>query len=280
MPSEKEQKNSSVFSIIKRKTNSAGLRLIQRLNQIFKRWPDQFCLITGAPRSGTTAMEQWLNRQNKVVALHETRILRTTHRFLEEAKLHNKLDPEGEFTNLARNIAYQFYSTRCSITENELMIDKEPLVPIGFPNKEYALFLENYRLLFPHGKLLFMIRDPLSTIWSMQERKWGYSIRNYTPRKFNLEFYIENWCDCADIIIDYADDNNTCICSFETLVKNPENESGRIFDFLNISRGEPFQPQEVKTVGFSDDERDLIQSKTKNHVLMLKERRILDIQFP
>jgi len=270
------QKGSSVISVLKRKTNSAGLRLIRRLEKSFKRWPEQFCLITGAPRSGTTAMELWLNSQKKVVAFHETRILRTTHKFLEEAKRYSNLEPRGEFADLARSVAYQFYSKRCIMKENNIIIDKEPFMSIGFPDKDYLLFLENYRLLFPDGKLLFMIRDPLSTIWSMQERKWGYTLRDFTPCSFELEYYIENWCDCADLILDYANDNNTYICSFETLVTNPAEESERIFDFLQLTGGEPFEPREVKTIGFSDEERNLIRDKTRNHREALKKQEIVE----
>ena len=44
---------------------------------------------------------------------------------------------------------------------------KEPLEPIAFPDRHYEQFLDNTRLLFPNIKLLFMVRDPLATIWSM-----------------------------------------------------------------------------------------------------------------
>ncbi|CAN5320474.1 hypothetical protein BH23BAC3_BH23BAC3_32960 [soil metagenome] len=268
------QDNTSILSVLKRKSNSAGLRLIVKLEKTFKQWPEKSCLITGAPRSGTTAMENWLNDQKRVVAFHETRVLRTTHRFLEEAKLHSKLKTDGEFLDLARNIAYQFYSKRCIMSENEIFIDKEPLMSISFPEKDYSSFLDNYRLMFPHGKLLFMVRHPLSTIWSMNERKWGYTLRNYTPRSFELDYYIESWCDCAQLILDYADEKNTYICSFETLVNQPGDESKRILDFLGISDGKPFQPKEVKTIGFTDEETAHILQKTKNYMHSLNERGI------
>jgi hypothetical protein len=266
--------NTSLRNVLKRKTNSAGLRLINRLEKTFKKWPERICLITGAPRSGTTAMEKWLNTQKKVVALHETRVLRTTHRFLEEAKLHSKLESEKEFLNLARDIAFQFYNKRCVMSQNDLLIDKEPLMSVSFPDKTYATFLENYRLMFPQGKLLFMVRHPLSTIWSMRERKWGHTLNNYTPRSFELEYYIESWCDCAQLILDFADEKNTYTCSFETLVSEPGEESRRILDFLEIPNGEPFQPKEVKTVGFTAEESAHILQKTKIYMDALNKRGI------
>lgn len=266
----------NVFNTIKRKMNSAGLRVIYKLEKSFYGLPKDFCLITGAPRSGTTAMERWLNDQNKVTVFHESRILITLHRFIEESKRHSKLNPHGEFASYGRNIAFKFYYKRNTIRDQQLIIDKEPLEPIGFPDRNYASFLQNYRTLFPNGKLIFMLRDPLSTIWSMKERKWGYSLRDYTPISFPLESHIENWCSCADLILDYADDHNTYICYFESLVDNPKIESAKIFDFLKISNGTLFQPREVKNVDFGDEERELISTQTKDHLEALKKRGLLD----
>jgi len=269
------QVKKSKLSILKRKTNSAGLRLIASLEKTFKKWPKKSCLITGAPRSGTTAMEKWLNSQKKAVAFHESRILNTTHRFLEEAKIHSKLDLEGEFLELARSTAFQFYSKRCLMSENEIIIEKEPLMSkISFPERDYTSFLENYRLMFPHGKILFMVRHPLATIWSMRERKWGYTLNNYTPRSFELEYYIESWCDCAQLILDFADDKDTYICSFEKLVNDSREESKRILDFLELSGGEPFQPKEVKKIGFTDEERGYILYKTERFMVALNKQGI------
>lgn len=270
------QENSPITSVLKRKANSAGVRLINGLEKTFKKWPEQFCLITGAPRSGTTAMEVWLNSQKKTNALHETRILVSIHRFIEEMKRHYTLDSGAKYTGMARNLVYEFYSDRCIMSGIELIIDKEPLEPIAFPDKNYALFLQNYRLLFPEGKLLFMVRDPFAAIWSMKERKWGYSLKNYTPHSFLLDDHIQNWCDCTALILDYADDKNVLTCSFENLVANPVEESNRIFEFLKIDKGTPFQPRPVKTVQFDEDEKALIEEKTQPYIEELKKRGVLD----
>lgn len=271
MPDDKINVTSSVLNIFKRKVNSAGLRLIHRLEKIFKKWPEQFCLITGAPRSGTTAVERWLNSQAKVAALHETRVLIAVHRFLEETNRHKTFINNEKFVNMGRRLAYDLYRNHCIITGNELMIDKEPLEPIAFPDKNYSLFLQNYRLVFPNGKLLFMVRDPFAAIWSMNERQWGHSLKNYTPRSFSLDSYIQNWCECTDLILNYTGDKNCYVCSFEKLVNNPVVESERIFKFLQIKKGKPFQPRSVKTVQFEKNERTYIEEKTRPQMNKLKE---------
>lgn len=133
------QDNSPSTSVLKRKANSAGVRLINGLERTFKKWPKQFCLITGAPRSGTTAMEVWLDSQKKSSTLHETRILISIHRFSEEMKRHYTLNSEAKYNEMAHLLIDEFFSDRCIMTEIELIIDKEPLEPMSFPDKNYAL---------------------------------------------------------------------------------------------------------------------------------------------
>jgi hypothetical protein len=277
MADDQLHETSSVFKIFKRKVNSAGLRLIHLLEKNFKKWPEQFCLITGAPRSGTTAVESWLNSQEKVTALHETRILIAVHRFLEETNRHKSFWSREKLVSSGRNLAYDFYRSRCTMIENKLLIDKEPLEPIAFPDKNYALFLQNYRLIFPNGKLLFMVRDPFAAIWSMKKRKWGHSLNNYTPRSFPIDTHIQNWCDCADLIFDYAGDENCYVCSFEKLVNNPQAESARIFEFLQLNDGGIFQPRPVKNIRFDEEQRLQIEQKTRVQMNKLRERKLVDI---
>jgi len=270
------RKRSSLTQTFKRKVNSAGQRLIHGLERAFRKWPEQFCLITGAPRSGTTAVEKWLNRQEKTVAFHESRMLIAVHRFIEEIYRHSSFKNDKKFLEMGRNMAYKFYSSRCKIVEYKLLIDKEPLEPIAFPDKNYRLFLKNYRLIFPEGKLIFMLREPLAAIWSMDERKWGHSLHNYTPHTFSLDTYIQTWCDSADLILEYADDKNSYICSFEKLVDNPKEESFKIFDFLQLKDGKIFQPRAVKNIKFDDEQRELIEEGTKDHMDKLRGRGLLN----
>ena len=264
-----------MINIVKRKANSAGLRLIGRLEKTFKTWPDQFCLITGAPRSGTTAVEKWLNEQMNTQAFHETRGLIAVHRYIEEMSRHYTMEPDSKYIIMARKLAYDFYKSRGLMITNDLIIDKEPLEPIGFPDKNYASFLQNVRLLFPNAKLIFMIRDPLAAIWSMQERKWGYSLKNYTPHSFPLDTHIETWCECADLILEYADDIGSYVCSFERLVDNPDSESERISDFLELSGGKTFQPRPVKKVQFDSEQKVHIEKKTRPQIDKLSEKGLI-----
>ncbi|MFC2088977.1 sulfotransferase, partial [Calditrichota bacterium] len=158
-----------------------------------------------------------------------------------------------------------------------LLVEKEPLEPIAFPLKDYEQFLKNVRRLFPEIKFLLVIRDPIATIWSMKQRTWGSSLTNIETKKFTIEEYVENWCSCADIILQYCSDPNTYILRYRRLVNDPENESRRIIDFLNICKRNSFQPRQTKEIGFSNEEREKILLMVQPKLELLNAQGISDL---
>lgn len=271
------QKRGSLVQYCQQVVRSAGLALLKTFQKRRRKWPEQFCLITGSPRSGTTALERWLGEQREIVAFHESRVLIAIHRFIEETARFHRLEFTGEFADMARDLAYEYYSNRSILVGRRAIIDKEPLEPIAFPDMDYASFLQNLRLLFPDGKLIFMVRDPVATIWSMRQREWGHSLIDYEPHQFTLDEHIKNWCACADLILEYAEDPRAYVCSFGRLVDNPREESARILSFLRIAGCEPFRPREVKSIGFSIEERDYIEQKTQSRVDAFKQQGISNL---
>lgn len=221
--------------------------------------PREICLITGAPRSGTSALCEWLGAQPSVSAFPEARILISAHRFLEEAlRFKNLAKDAGDLAKLVNQLVIAYYLKSRIIIDGKLVLDKEPLEPIAFPAKDYAQFVLNYKKIFPKGKLLFTIRDPLATIWSMSQRVWGESLSTPETKIFSLEEYAENWCICADLALQFRSDRNTYIVQFGNLTKDPVHETERIFAFLNIHHGSPFQPRRTHEIGFSPEEREKI----------------------
>lgn len=233
--------------------------------------PQEMCLITGAPRSGTSALCEWLGTQPAVSAFPESRILISAHRFLEEAFRFKSLAKDGaELAELVRQLVAAYYSKSRILMDGKLVVDKEPLEPIAFPSKDYADFVLNYKKIFPKGKLLFAIRDPLATIWSMSQRVWGESLSTREARKYTLEEYAENWRACADLLLQFQGDVNTHIVQFGNLIKDPIHESRQIFDFLHIRNGHPFQPRQTHEIGFSPEERETILNIVEKQVETLR----------
>jgi hypothetical protein len=235
---------------------------IYRLQIMLGIRPRGVCLITGCPRSGTRAILKWLGMHEQITAFEESRLLLSVHRFTDEVeKFHDLYANRIVLIDMIRKFFYT-YRARDKILWRKQLVEKEPLEPIAFPDKRYREFLENLRTIFPDIKLLFMLRDPIETIWSMRQRPWGFSLKSKKLHEFSLEECIDTWNTNADIICDYVSDSNVYVCMFERLISDPKEESRRIFKFLSIRDGRQFQPKPTKTPGFSNDEREFILQKT------------------
>lgn len=240
--------------------------------------PKHFCFISGPPRSGTTALNLWLHRHRKISTFGESRMPIAIHKFLEEISRFEKLEKDRQqLAAMARKLTYEYYREHRVLLGRKLVIEKEPLEPIALPDKQYQKFLQNIRILHPEGKFIFMVRDPIATIFSMKQRKWGLSLSNFEPQTFTLEEHIENWRSGIDCVLQYADDPHTYICQFGRLLKNSESESQKILDFLEVGKGRPFQPSQTKTIGFSESERELILTRTRPQLEALQAHGFTDL---
>jgi len=274
--SDPSKRNSSEkHTFIKEVTRSA----ILKLQRNFRLFPREICLISGAPRSGTSVLCEWLSHQAGVSAFPGSRILVSIDRFIAEIHRFQNLDRDSATViNLTRHLVFDYYSRSRILIGKRLFIDKEPLEPIAFPSKGYEQFIINVRMLFPESKLLLVIRDPIATIWSMTRRTWGESLTNMETKRFTIEEHQENWSSCADLVLKYCSDPNTYIVQFERLVNDPENESRRIFDFLKIRKGNSFQPRQTKEIGFNNEEQEKIFRMVQPQLKLLNAQGISDLR--
>lgn len=252
---------------------------ILKLQRHFRLWPREICLISGAPRSGTSALCEWLGQQPGIAAYPESRILVSIHRFMEETRRYHNLDRDSAtIFALARDLVYDYYGSSRILAGKTLLIDKEPLEPIAFPSKEYGQFIVNVRTIFPQCKLLLALRDPIATIWSMSKRTWGESLASAETRTFTIEEHTENWCSCVDLILRYISDTNTYVVQFGRLVNDSEAESRRILGFLHVRDGSSFQPRRTKENGFNEEERAKILLMVQPQLESLASRGITNLK--
>jgi hypothetical protein len=241
--------------------------------------PKNICLISGAPRSGTTAVSRWLGQQRSTLSFQESRILVSAHRFMEETSRFINLANDRELIiGLARRLVIDYYAAANVLLRKRLLVDKEPLDLIAFPLQEYAQFLLNVRKMFPDSKFLLTIRDPVATVWSMTRRTWGTSLACAESRNFTLEQYLDIWCSAADLILQYCTDPNTYIVQFGRLVHNPERESKHICVFLDIHKGSPFRPRSTDRVDFSPAELEKIWQAVRPRLDQLHAMGISELQ--
>jgi len=255
-------------SLLRRVAKSSALRIQETLHLE----PRTFCLVTGPPRSGTTAVGRWLLGHDHVVGLNESRILVAAHHLVSQIHRFQSLHLQRRsLEELARRWALGSYGAFGLVFGARALVDKEPLEPIAFPDKDYSAFLKNIRGLFPSIRLLFIIRDPVPTLWSMTQRKWGKSLRGVEPFDLSMEEHIENWCANVDLALEYAGDPGAYLCSFRRLVTEPALESRRILEFLGLKDGRPFEPRPTKEVGFNPEALERIREATVVQVKAMEE---------
>jgi hypothetical protein len=218
--------------------------------------------ITGCPRSGTTALLRWVESHKKVVGFGETRILLSSHYFWREVKKHRMLSSDKDvIIRLLRNLIAEYYSSKKFLWGHKV-IDKLPLEPVVLDSEPYKEFIQNVKELLPRVKIIFMIRNPVSTVWSMKNREWGRSLTIKESRRFTLETCIHIWKANANIIAEYMDDPFTYICKFENLVSDPEREVLKIEAFLDLKDHQSFLPKPTQQIGFTGEERKQILENT------------------
>src|SRR5829696_8774651 len=102
-----------------------------KVQKSFKLYPQEICLLSGAPRSGTTALISWLDRHPRVAAFQESRILVGTHRFMADVYRFNNLERDSEtLVELARHLVLDYYSSCRVLIGKSVLVDKEPLEPV------------------------------------------------------------------------------------------------------------------------------------------------------
>ncbi|MBW2423360.1 MAG: sulfotransferase [Deltaproteobacteria bacterium] len=170
-------------------------------------WPKAFCLISGAPRSGATAVARWLGEHPRIALCIESRTLFAAHRFLGEVRRFEALAKcEGELARGARRMVKDHCRGKRPLLGRRALIDEEPLEPIALPDGQFDAFLADVRRRLPNAMLLFLVRDPVASVYSMVRCDWGVSLADADPRRFSLAEHVETWCRAVDAIFSDVED--------------------------------------------------------------------------
>lgn len=170
------------------------------------------------------------------------------------------------------------YQAHRHLLWGRVLVEKEPLEPIAFADRDYHGFIRNVWRLFPAARVVFMLRRPLDSIWSMSRRTWGHSLGSGEYRSLPLETHMETWDDNAELIARLPEDPRAYVCSFDRLVSAPEAEPARIRRFVGVRAVPAFEPRATKQIGFDPDERDRVLRETRSRWEQLLS--ILDLNEP
>lgn len=206
----------------------------------------KFVLVTGCPRSGTTAVASWLLSAPGVSGTSESRRTIACRAMLRTAKRFWCFDPMAPLMatdratslemvkQVARDGSLRMYGV--APDHDGTLVDKEPLEPVAFPEEDYAEYLQDVLDIWD-AKLVCMVRNPIDTIASMMRRKWGYSIRDGKPRDLALHECIRTWKKATRAIIrmKVVAPETTRLQTYESLTAYPELQSEEICSFAGLS---------------------------------------------
>lgn len=226
--------------------------------------PRGFALITGCPRSGTSALCAWFRQQPGVAGFNESRILLAAHAALQQVDRFSTLhEARAHCLAAQRGLVHDWYARERWLVRRWI-VEKEPLEPIALPDGDYDRFLAHVRELFPAARFIGLVRDPLPTIWSMRQRTWGTSLAHADPHlEWSIERCLEVWRANVQLLARLRTEPHVLVCRYETLIADPVDTSRRLAQFLALRRHHPFIAQPASTVGFHAAERARILDATQ-----------------
>jgi len=186
--------------------------------------------IIGMPRSGTTLLESMLASCDAIAAGDELPYLNDQ---LDKAVA--RLDPKSPVmtTDEIKAIAQHYKDkTQWMRDDDQWLIDKLP------HNFKWAPLIAD---IFPEAKILHCHRDPMDNCWSLYRVNFEQSHAYCFDRKALGQYYAHY----QNLMKSYEEmmDDRMLSVSYDELVKNPNGESQRIFDYIGL---EGYQFDEAK----------------------------------
>jgi adenylylsulfate kinase len=220
-----------------------------------------FVLVTGCPRSGTTAVGQWLLSAPGVRGDMETRRTIAMHAMLRESRRFWCFDPKAPYRTepnrtttpeVAREAALAAVMCMYGTTLGTI-VDKEPLEPVALPLQDYGSYLEDVCAVL-EAKLLCMVRNPIDTVASMMKRKWGWSSREGEPAGLPLGRCIEIWKKATHAVLrmSVTEPHRTRLQPFEDLCSNPAEQSREVREMTGLDLPD-FAPVQAGNGAFDVD---------------------------
>ncbi len=216
--------------------------------------PQRLLFVTGAYRSGTTAVVRWLGDHPDVMANSESRALVALHELRNTERRFSKLHRHGEdVAALSGEMLLSLYHVTSGHSGAKVALDKEPLGPDNLAPDSYDRFVADVLETGRDTRVVFMVRDPVSTAWSMSQRTYGHSLTAEEPYHIDLATHLEHWNAAARTALAFGDHPRVLTCSFGELSDQPAEGSRRIAAFARLDELEPFPARPTAAVGFEPD---------------------------
>lgn len=190
--------------------------------------------IVGCPRSGTTALQQALNRHSQIVIPPETKVFyyfygksrarQAAHLRRINADLQIDLPKPGRAIRGPQQTR-EFCSELARLYLERL--DREDIAWFGDKTPEHTGHLPSIKQVFPEAKLVFLYRDGRDVALSLSRMPWMHC-------DVYVGFLI--WLYYYHILKQQRERPlfDTCFVRYEDLASNPAAELGRVLEFLDL----------------------------------------------
>ena len=177
--------------------------------------------IIGCPRSGTTLIRVILDSHPNICCGPETHLIRNLKPIKDNIHENwNRLEPYGLTENIANKKLSEIFSI---FHENYMKLKNKKRWAEKTPDNIFYIDVINE--FFPNCQFINVIRDGRDVVCSYKDR-WGRVII-YTA--------IKNWNEAAELTYRFRkqfDDKRYMEIRYEKLIKNPEEETKRMMNFL------------------------------------------------
>lgn len=217
----------------------------------------ELIFLLSLPRSGSTLLQRMLATHPKIATAAEPWMLLpqiypffydnlyAPYRnvdFQAAAKDFFDALPDGQYTywKEVNDFIRRIYGTLG--TGAKYFLDKTP---------RYSLIAPNLATLFPNSKFVFLFRNPLAILASINQ-VWGKKHWKIYTYKVDLFLGLNNLLETYKVLSEQG--RCVAVC-YESLLKNPEEEIAKVFDFLDLSLGDLdiFSFQQISLKGVMGD---------------------------
>jgi hypothetical protein len=214
-----------------------------------------YFFIVGCPRSGTTMLASLLDKHTKIAVPPET------HFFDQTVKIHEldyKLNHHDLIKDLENNFRIQdieidyndfteFFVTNYESTYKGLFqalsdyyINKNQKSIFGEKTPNHLLHIDEILKLFPHAKIILIVRDGRDVVMSLKAVPW---IHNDVKR---LSYLWNNRISYGNYITKKYS-NNVYKVYYESILDTPKEELKKIMHFLDMELEEQQLDSSIKT---------------------------------
>lgn len=224
--------------------------------------PERFVMISGCPRSGTSACLQWMNSHPKTATFYENRIAYALSDFCAAVNRYEKLGERGDL--LRREIRALFLrdaADQKNIRRKTLVL-KEPVQATAFENIDQLTMLQNLQVVLSPLTIVLMARHPVNVVNSMMNRTWGGSIQGQEPRHISIERGIGAWKNAAAMSMHFKDDENVLTVRFEDFLEDPKTTAAKVAGKLGLPGTFEVSLKSTANISLTPEQVQLVMDST------------------